>query len=118
MSDEVFSYMNQLKEFNYRNIYKHPQVERKSKKAANLIRLLYHELVKILEKSDRGANQIFVQTVLKESPIVEVFFNFIKNTNFNESVDSWRIITDYIAGMTDLFAERTFNQLFMPDPVI
>src|SRR5690554_1802176 len=118
MSDEVFSYMNQLKEFNYRNIYKHPQVERKSKKAANLIRLLYHELVKILDKSDRGVNQIFVQTVLKESPIVEVFFNFIKNTNFNENVDSWRIITDYIAGMTDLFAERTFNQLFMPDPVI
>jgi dGTP triphosphohydrolase len=49
---------------------------------------------------------------------MEVFFHFIKNTNYTEETPPWRMVTDYMAGMTDLFAERTFGQLFLPSPVI
>ena len=118
MSEDVFDYMHQLKEFNYQHIYMHPDVVRKSQKAANIVELLYYELERILETSERGRNSSFVQMITKEAHLMEIFFHFLKNTNYNEDTPSWRIITDYIAGMTDLFAQRTFMQLFMPDPVI
>jgi dGTPase len=118
MSDEVFNYMRQLKEFNYERIYLHPEVERKSHKAANVVELLFHELDRIYAKSDRGKDIAFVQVLIKEAPGMETFFHFIKNTNYTDDTPSWRIVTDYVAGMTDLFAERTFVQLFMPTPVI
>jgi dGTPase len=118
MSEEVFSYMRQLKEFNYEHIYLHPEVERKSQKAHSVVELLFFELEKIFTKSERGKNSSYVQTVMREAPVMEIFFHFIKNTNYDDETPVWRVITDYVAGMTDLFAERTFVQLFMPTPVI
>jgi dGTPase len=118
MSEVVFGLMSQLKEFNYKHIYLHPEVERKSQKAANVVELLFHELENIYNKSERGKNVSFVQALIKETPVMDVFFNFIKNTNYTDETPVWRIVTDYVAGMTDLFAERTFVQLIMPTPVI
>ncbi|MBN1575727.1 MAG: HD domain-containing protein [Chitinispirillaceae bacterium] len=118
MSEEVFVWMNMLKEFNYHHIYLHPEVERKSGKAAGIIAILFQELEKILEKSQRGDNNGYVAALVREAPLTEIFFHFIKNTNYNATTPSWRMVTDYIAGMTDLFAERTFMQLFMPSSVI
>ncbi len=118
MSEEVFTWMNMLKDYNYRHIYLHPEVDRKSRKAAGIIEILFSELEKILEQSGRGNDGGFVSALVREAPLIEIFFHFIKNTNYRESTPSWRIVTDYIAGMTDLFAERTFMQLFMPASVI
>jgi dGTPase len=118
MSDEIFQYMHQLKVFNYQHIYQHPEVERKSHKAANMVELLFLELEQIFENSERGRNVSYVQVLTKEAPIMDVFFNFIKNTNYTEETNVSRIITDFVAGMTDLFAERVFMQIFTPDRVI
>ncbi len=118
MSEEVFHYMYQLKLFNYQHIYQHPEVERKSHKAAHLIELLFSELEFILDKSERGKNSSYTLALIKEAPVMEVFFNFIKNTNYNDQTPSYLMVTDFIAGMTDIFAERTFMQLFSPDRVI
>jgi dGTP triphosphohydrolase len=65
-----------------------------------------------------GKNLSEVHSIIKESPLLEVFFHFIKNTNYNEETPPWCIAADYLAGMTDLFAERTFMQLFVPTPMI
>jgi dGTPase len=118
MSSEVFELMNALKNFNYDCIYMHQEVERKLQKASQMIELLYTELDKILEFSERGKNTSYMHNLVREAPVTEVFFHFIRNTNYNDQTPSWRIVTDYIAGMTDMFAERTFVQLFMPTPVI
>ena len=118
MSEEVFNHMNILKEFNYTHIYLHPNVERKSRKAERIIEILFEELERILEKSERGKDHSYRTSLVREAPVIETFFNFIKNTNYNDETPSWRIVTDYIAGMTDVFAERTFMQLFMPASVV
>ncbi len=118
MSEEVFCLMNMLKDFNYEHIYMHPEVERKSGKTEGIISILFEELERILEKSQRGQDSGYVAVMVREAPLIETFFHFIKNTNYNAETPSWRIVTDYIAGMTDLFAERTFMQLFMPASVV
>ena len=118
MSGEVLELMKMLKDFNYSRIYNHPEVEAKSRKSDHIIRLLYEALIGLLEKSDRGKNQPVVHAIIKEAPCMEVFFHFIKNTNYTEETPLRLIATDYIAGMTDAFAQRTYIQLFVPTPVI
>ncbi len=118
MSKDVLDLMGRLKDFNYDHIYNHPEVEGKAKKSGHIIRLLFEELLAILAKSDRGRDAGVVHSITRESPSMEVFFHFIKNTNYNDETPPWRIAADYIAGMTDHFAERTYIQLFVPTPVI
>jgi dGTPase len=118
MSKDVLDLMKMLKDFNYSRIYNHPEVEAKSRKSDHIIRLLFEELTDLLRKSDRGKNSSVVHAITKEAPCMEVFFHFIKNTNYNEQTPLRLIATDYIAGMTDVFAERTYIQLFVPTPVI
>ena len=118
MSGEVFALMKLLKGFNYERIYQNPKVMRKSAKAGSIIELLFHELDKIYTASGRGKDTSYIQKLVRDAPLTEVFFHFTRNTNYTEKTPSWRIVTDYVAGMTDFFAERTFGQLFMPSPVI
>lgn len=118
MSAEVFELMNVLKTFNYDRIYTHPEVVRKARKSDKVLELLYHELCRVLEGSGRGTETSMVQNLVREAPSMQVFFRFIKNSNYTEDTPAWRIVTDYIAGMTDLFAQRTYVELFLPTPVV
>jgi len=118
MSEEVFGLMKQLKDFNYERIYRHPAVARVSDKAAKMVEILFEEMDGAYERSGHGEDAAFVNAAIKEAPVMETFFNFIKNTYDTGEVESWRVTADYIAGMTDHFAEKTFTQLFVPSPFI
>jgi dGTPase len=118
MSREVFELMKKFKDFNYTYIYSHPKVVNISKKSDHVIYQLYAELKRILDESERGADTRYVQRSVAAAPALEVFFHFIRNTNYTDQTPSWRIIADYVAGMTDVFSEKTYMQLFMPTPII
>lgn len=118
ISKEVLALMEELKDFNYKRIYNHPEVVSKAKKSGHILELLYNELKTTLKKSDRGNDAAAVNAIVREASSMEVFFHFIRNTNYNDETPAWRIAADYIAGMTDHFAERTYIQLFVPTPMI
>jgi dGTPase len=118
MSEEIFGLMKILKEFNYDRIYNHPEVRRVTDKANKMLGMLFYEVESIYEASDRGNNTSYVDSAVKASPVLETFFKFTKNTNYTNEVEPWRVVADYVAGMTDHFAEKTFTQLFMPSPFV
>jgi dGTPase len=118
MSGETFELMKVLKDFNYQHIYMHPDVVQKSRKSDRILELLFHEFSRILDKSGRRSDAAFTATALEDAPSLSIFFDFIKNSNYTEKTPTWRIVADYVAGMTDLFAERTFMELFLPTPVV
>ncbi len=118
LSDEIFMLMKQLKSFNFNFIYQHPDVERKAKKGEHVLELLFIESMKILRTSERGKNRKYVCDIVKDAPCMSILFDFIKNSNYNEETPDSRIIADYIAGMTDAFAQRSYLQLFLPSPVV
>ena len=126
MSEEIFELMKEFKEFNYERIYRHPDVAHVSMKIKRMLEILYCELNDIYEKSGCGRDTKFVSTLVREAPVMETFFSFIKNTNYGDGgsgsggveVEAWRVVVDYIAGMTDHFAEKTFKQLFVPLPFV
>jgi dGTPase len=119
MSEEIFGLMGCLKEFNYEYIYKHPDVERVAEKANKMLEKLFYEIESIYEKSEYGRDTRRVAAAVKASPVLETFFKFAKNTNYADGAEPpWRVVADYVAGMTDHFAEKTFTQLFMPSPFV
>jgi dGTPase len=118
MSEEIFGLMKMLKEFNYGRIYNHPEVKRVTDKADKMLRMLFYEVERIYEASERSNNTSYADSAVKASPVLETFFKFTKNTNYTDNVEPWRVVADYVAGMTDHFAEKTFTQLFMPSPFV
>jgi dGTPase len=118
MSTEVHALMGMLKDFNYDYIYTDREVRRRAKKAARILELLYYELLRLLNESERGTNRHYVNELIRETPTLSTFFRFIKNSNYHEHTPSWRIVTDYIAGMTDMYAKRHMNELFLPSAVV
>jgi dGTPase len=118
MSKETFGLMTMLKEFNYERIYRHPDVEAKAGKATRMLEVLFAEILRILDESDRGKEKRYVETSVKNAPALGVLFDFIKNSNYVVSTPAWRITTDYVAGMSDVFAQRTYIQLFLPAPMV
>jgi dGTPase len=118
LSEEVFELMTELKEFNYDRIYRHPTVKLNADKTARMLEVLYYEFVRILEKTERGRNEELVRDVIRVAPLCGVLFDFIKNSNYNEETPIGRVVTDYLAGMTDVFAQKSYVQFFLPTPIV
>ncbi len=118
MSHEVHGLMQMLKEFNYRCIYTNREVKRRAKKASRILELLFYELLRVIEDSDLGKNKQYVNELERETPTLNTFFRFIKNSNYTEETPYWRMITDYIAGMTDVYAKRHMTEFFLPSSFV
>ena len=90
-SKEIKKSNIELKKFLYANLYKHPDVEKMTNRANLIIEKLfsyYNEDISLLPKEyfDYNVNKI--------------------NAGFKE-----RVICDYIAGMTDRFAQQEYSKL-------
>ncbi len=118
LSDHIFALMQILKDFNYKNIYLHREVEARARKGEHVVEQLFKSHIDICEKTDRGRNIEAAEAVKSDAPTLSVFFDFIKNSTYNDETPAPRIVTDYVAGMTDTFAQRTYLQLFLPAPVV
>lgn len=89
-SAEVDAAYNVLKDFMYSTVYVDPVAKREEQKVEKLLTDLYE---KILEQP-------------------ELLPNFYMQIAYTEGMD--RAIVDYISGMSDAFANRLFEQLFVP----
>ena len=103
-----------LKEFNYSRIYRTEAATQASAQIDRAMRALFECLVAELQKLDGDA------APLKDSKVVclKVLGQFLE-----EDIKEWpkeqlpRIVLDYIAGMTDSFFTRSFEELFVPDSI-
>ena len=86
LSPDRLVQLNQLQEFLQINVYNHPQVARAQKKAAEEIRLLFERFVK-----DPSLLPDRYQKRLSDQ-------------------GAYRVICDYIAGMTDRFCQQLYQQ--------
>ncbi|MBP9742200.1 MAG: deoxyguanosinetriphosphate triphosphohydrolase [Burkholderiales bacterium] len=92
-SDEMYSYQRELKKFLMKNMYRHHLVMQLRFKASNIIRSLFNAYV----------NDYML---LPEQ--------------FQKRIDKdgvYRVVGDYISGMTDRYAFRQYNRLFTVETV-
>ena len=93
MSKEVMEAMLGLRGFMYENVYRNPAAKGEEEKAAKMIENLYEYYMKHLEAIPR---------------------QFLIKMENGESVKE-QTVCDYIAGMTDTYAIKKFEEYFVPE---
>lgn len=115
-SDEKYEFMTKLKKFNYQHIYNHPELTRYHEFCDKIISTLFDNFAELYEKH-RNNFELYKENSLK---INRAFGHYIESMHTfykNENANVYRIVTDYIAGMTDLYALESMKQLSIPAPV-
>lgn len=94
MSDEMADCTFQLREFLFENVYFNKTAKSEDEKANFILEKIFQYYLKHFDK------------------LPEFYLKMYKNNNFtiNET------ITDYIAGMTDRYAMKIFEDLYVPKP--
>ena len=92
MSEEIEEAMSGLRRFMFDNVYLNPLAKREEHKAEQMVEHLYSYYVEHIEQ------------------LPNEFLRMIENGEKKEQV-----ICDYIAGMTDNYAIKTFQEIFVPE---
>lgn len=114
-SDEKFDLLKQLQRFNYNYIYYNDKLKAYKKQAIIIINTLFDYLSELFDKFAFDFH-IYEEQNLK---LDRTFGSYIYDMKdfYKEEKDSKVIVTDYIAGMTDLYVLDAIKQLTIPAPV-
>ena len=93
MSEEVHEAMQGLRKFMFENVYKNSVAKQEESKAIEMVRKLYYYYY---EQLDKLPNEYLRRMQL-----------------FGDSKE--QVICDYIAGMTDNYAVKVFQEIFIPE---
>ncbi len=102
ISPEMLKTMLDLRAFLYDNVYRAPQVHREFEKARKILFELYEYFVKNKDAFLRERKRLF-----EEERAIE-----------DGRTPYERHVCDFIAGMTDRYAQNLYNKIFMPSSVV
>jgi dGTPase len=100
-SQEVFSALQELREFNMKEIYQNPRIKTESTKVCRMFRYLFQECLSDLESERRT------------SPLWRDFLGDLPDS-YRERTPPARIIVDFISGMTDDYFNNHFEERVVP----
>ncbi len=105
-SREINSAVRSLYEFNYNRIYLHPRVKRHSENARRILKLLFERLYEYLTDGDDFKGD-------KPGVFTQLEY-FVRYTECEQGADPAQVVMDFISGMTDNYAVRCFEELYIP----
>lgn len=94
MSDEIDHYTTELRDFLFENVYYNKIAKSEEEKTTFIVSKIFEYYTKHFES------------------LPKFYLMIYEKNNFSKS----EIIKDYIAGMTDRFAMKTFEELYIPKP--
>ncbi len=115
-SDEKFDSVSELKHFNYKKIYQHPDLQRYDSFCDNIIASLFDYLSNLISKYSfefDKYNESGIDLDKNFGDYLSGMSNFYNNSKESEK----QIVTDYISGMTDSFALESIKQITIPKPI-
>lgn len=115
-SDKVHSLMVKMKQFNYKNIYFHPELIRYGQYCRRVLRLLYKQL----EKTFLNYSLDFKKYQESSFDLERRFGKYLEDKKGLYENEGWpiqQILYDYIAGMTDQYAIKMVRDYFIPEPI-
>ena len=114
LSKEKHSALVKLLDFNYNEIYEHPNVEKFKKQATRAIEELFERLVDDLNKTQRLTTD---KDKLPEASVYGVLKTFIKKIDYAADETNELIVLDFIAGMTDNYVIQCLDEIFVPKSI-
>jgi dGTPase len=114
-SDNVFSAMKTMRDFNNLKIYLHPKLIGQERRIYLILNELFGYFLDILEDSNKFSK-------IMDEPQTDyshrVFAEFLKDMHYPNYNNKAQIATDFIVGMTDNFALTCFEDLFYVKSII
>lgn len=98
LSNKVYNALNELIKFNYENIYLKANTREQVEEYEFMFRVVFNKCLYILENN------------LVDGSIYKYYLNKM-NDDYKNNTSKFRIIIDYIAGMTDSYFINEFNTL-------
>ena len=98
LSDKYYKLINKLKDFNYENIYYKSYTKEEKEQIKYMFNVVFQENIKYLNENNINS---------------KIYKNYLNkmNSNYKNNALKERIVIDYIAGMTDDYFIREFNQI-------
>ncbi len=106
-SEKINQAVRQLYKFNYEKIYRHPRVARHTENVHGIIKLLFKKLYAYM------SNPKEIDKLTKPQVFTQLDY-FIKYTDCEANATPEQVVMDFIAGMTDNYAVRSFKDLYIP----
>lgn len=99
-SPTVFDALNQLKEWNYKNIYLNPKKSSQDAKIKTMFLTVLEECMEELDSSKKVTG-------------INHWFNSM-NEAYKSKTSKSRVVADYVSGMTDDFLMNTYKEIVIP----
>lgn len=101
LSNEIHAAMVELRAFLYERVYRAPQVHREFEKARKILFDLFGYFMRHKDAFIAEARRLFEEDLMEMG---------------NDSYE--RRVCDFIAGMTDRYAQNLYEKIFMPSPLV
>ncbi len=115
-SDEKYELLTELKAFNYKHIYNHPVLERYDEFCDRIIANLFDHLAGLLNKYGKDYIAYTKTGIILDREFGD-YLESMKDFYIDDQDKPEIIITDYISGMTDIFALQSIKQITIPDSI-
>ena len=113
-SEYVFEAVKEMKDFNYRNIYRSPMLEGYEKYFSRLIKLIYGYLSDLLKNCAADEKAYMAEGNM----LAAGFYSYVtekRDRYIAHDGNTDRIVFDYIAGMSDNFCIDCGNEILKPE---
>jgi len=114
LSEEMFSKLGELYNFNNDKIYHSERVERYKTHAETTLNSLFIQLLEDFKKSER----LKKQDLLPKSDVYKTLEKFVTSIKYGDNEREDIIIFDFISGMTDNYVLYCFDEIFKPKATI
>lgn len=101
LSDDIFEAIDSFYNFSKVHIYGNPKKTTQDKKIGNMFDLLFEKYYEDIESN-------------KKETSISTFYLQQKSNDYLTNVPTFRIVSDYIAGMTDNFFNKEFENFVIP----
>jgi len=116
LSDQKVALIKELKDFNYRKIYKHQKLLTYIEYVEKIIEnLFYYYLHNVTEYQMNFS--MYKNAPDKPAQRIGDYIERRQSAYTLESFNATRVVVDYIAGMTDDYALKTFEEITLPKPI-
>ncbi len=115
-SDKTFEVVTKLKNFNYKNIYGHPELRKYDVFCDRIINNLFEYTYNLIEKFGFDFDKYNASDIELDKNL-GYYLKGQHDFYIKSKDDNKQIITDFIAGMTDFYALESIKQITIPKPI-
>ena len=114
LSNKVFAGMEAFRSFNEEKIYYSKPVQSQAPRIEGMLRDLFNTFYELVRETKRGKK---IRNNY-HGDFHGVFFEFLRDMQYSRKETDAQIVIDFLAGMTDNFAIRAFQDLFLISPPV